>query len=306
MAITEKEMNTEKRLHCLTQLLVRHTAQREDGWDTEVPGLSLCRWTTPAEPEGWLYEPGIALAVQGAKRITIGDNRYCYRAGEVLLTSVDIPTIAQACEATPDAPFLAVMIRLNLNDIPALIQESRFQLLTPGESAPQAVMPATDALVSSVCRLLALLDTPDDIPVMAPLINKEILYYLLKSDQGAGLQHMASQNSQCKKITGALCYLKEHYHEALSVESLSHRVQMSTSSFHRHFRQITHMSPLQYQKWLRLNEARRLLLVESMDAAEAAFRVGYESASQFSREYSRLFGLPPGQDKKRLQIMPSV
>ncbi|MEY0265946.1 AraC family transcriptional regulator [Morganella morganii] len=295
-------METDDRLRCLKALLQLHTAERCGGWDTDVPGLALCRWTAPAEAQTWTYEPGIALAVQGAKRITLGDHTYCYRAGDVLLTSVDIPAIAQVCEASEQAPFLALLVSLNLSDLPALLQESGFRQLSSASAVPQAVCPVTEDLLSAVCRLVALLEKPDDIPVMAPLIHKEILYYLLKSGQGARLQLMASHNKQCRQISSVLNYLKAHFDQPVSVETLCRHAQMSESSFHRHFRRVTRMSPLQYQKWLRLNEARRLLLVESADASEAAFRVGYESASQFNREYRRLFGLPPGQDKKRVLI----
>ncbi|ELI9032219.1 AraC family transcriptional regulator [Morganella morganii] len=295
-------METDDRLRCLKQLLQTYTAERSGGWDTTVPGLALCRWTAPSQAQTWTYEPGIALAVQGAKRITLGDNTYCYRPGDVLLTSVDIPAIAQVCEASEQAPFLALLVSLNLSDLPVLMQESGFQLLTSEPAVLQAVCPVTEALLSAVCRLVALLEKPDDIPVMAPLIHKEILYYLLKSGQGARLQLMAAHNKQCRQISGVLSYLKAHFDQPVSVETLCRRAQMSESSFHRHFRRVTRMSPLQYQKWLRLNEARRLLLVESADASEAAFRVGYESASQFNREYRRLFGLPPGQDKKRVLL----
>lgn len=295
-------METDDRLRCLKALLQLHTAERCGGWDTDVPGLALCRWTAPAEAQTWTYEPGIALAVQGAKRITLGDHTYCYRAGDVLLTSVDIPAIAQVCEASEQAPFLALLVSLNLSDLPALLQESGFRQLSSASAVPQAVCTVTEELLSAVCRLVALLENPDDIPVMAPLIHKEILYYLLKSGQGARLQLMASHNKQCRQISSVLNYLKAHFDQPVSVETLCRHAQMSESSFHRHFRRVTRMSPLQYQKWLRLNEARRLLLVESADASEAAFRVGYESASQFNREYRRLFGLPPGQDKKRVLI----
>ncbi|MEM7932271.1 AraC family transcriptional regulator [Morganella morganii subsp. sibonii] len=295
-------METDDRLRCLKARLQFHTAERCGGWDTDVPGLALCRWTVPAEAQTWTYEPGIALAVQGAKRITLGDHTYCYRAGDVLLTSVDIPAIAQVCEASEQAPFLALLVSLNLSDLPALLRESGFRLLSSVSAVPQAVCPVTEDLLSAVCRLVALLEKPDDIPVMAPLIHKEILYYLLKSGQGARLQLMASHNKQCRQISSVLNYLKAHFDQPVSVETLCRHAQMSESSFHRHFRRVTRMSPLQYQKWLRLNEARRLLLVESADASEAAFRVGYESASQFNREYRRLFGLPPGQDKKRVLI----
>ncbi|HDU8309142.1 AraC family transcriptional regulator N-terminal domain-containing protein [Morganella morganii] len=295
-------METDDRLRCLKALLQLHTAEHCGGWDTDVPGLALCRWTAPAEAQTWTYEPGIALAVQGAKRITLGDHTYCYRAGDVLLTSVDIPAIAQVCEASEQAPFLALLVSLNLSDLPALLQESGFRQLSSASAVPQAVCPVTEDLLSAVCRLVALLEKPDDIPVMAPLIHKEILYYLLKSGQGARLQLMASHNKQCRQISSVLNYLKAHFDQPVSVETLCRHAQMSESSFHRHFRRVTRMSPLQYQKWLRLNEAQRLLLVESADASEAAFRVGYESASQFNREYRRLFGLPPGQDKKRVLI----
>lgn len=282
--------------------LENHTGQRQGGLDCAIPELAICRFTAPSEPQGWLYEPSIAIAAQGAKRITIADRSFCYRPRQILLTSIDIPTLAQVCEATEENPFLALVLWLDLSQIPKLLTQSHFSLLA-SKSTPlaQAVTQIDSHVLSAVNRLVALLNTPEDIDVLSPIIQTEILYYLLKSDQGAQLQLMATQNQQCRQINCAIKWLKTHYDKPILIEELCDLAQMSASSFHLHFKNVTSMTPLQYQKWLRLNEARRLMVIEMMDAAETAFRVGYESASQFNREYRRLFGLPPGQDIKRLR-----
>lgn len=282
--------------------LIKHTQGSEGGWDTAVSNLALCRYTKITEPEGWMYGPSLAIAAQGKKRVTIGQATHCYHPMNMLLTSSDIPTFASVCEASEEEPFLAVLIRLDLSLLPELLAENKFQLMEENhQQQAQQVVHVTTPILQAVTRLIKLMDAPEDAPFIAPLIQKEILYYLLRSTQGARQQLLASQSTSCRQISDALDWIKQYYRQTIRIEDLTTLVGMSTSSFHYHFKNRIGMTPLQYQKWLRLNEARRVMLIETADAAEAAFIVGYESPSQFSREYHRLFGLSPLKDVQRLK-----
>lgn len=303
MDITSPSISVLNEFEQFKKTLLTHTKALEDGgWDTRVPGLALCCYTTTTESEGWMYEPSLAIAAQGAKQITIGTETHCYRPMNMLLTSSDIPTFAKVCEASKDEPFLAILLKLDLTLLPELLAENTFQLLQEdNQQLAQQVVHTTAPILQAVTRLVNLIDTPEDAPFIAPLIQKEILYYLLRSTEGARQQLLASQSTQCKQINHALDWIKQHYCQPIRIEDLTIMVGMSTSSFHYHFKHRTGMTPLQYQKWLRLNEARRMMLIEMSDASEAAFVVGYESPSQFSREYHRLFGLSPLKDIQRLK-----
>lgn len=265
--------------------------------DTAIPALRLYRREVPTEPCTCMYEASVALIVQGAKRVRLGEETYLYDAGRFLITSLDLPAIAQVIQASRERPYLSLALKLDQRMMAELMVDSS---LPPPRSEPacrgMVVGQAAPALIDAFQRLMALLDEPDDIPVLAPLIQREILYRLLVSDQGARLRQIASAGSQSHRVARAIGWLRSNYAQALRIDELAAYVQMSTSSFHHHFRALTAMSPLQFQKWLRLNEARRLMLTEQLDASTAAFRVGYESPSQFSREYSRLFGAPPLRD----------
>lgn len=264
---------------------------------TAIPTLALYRRTAPTEPTSCMYEPSVALIVQGRKRVLLGDDTYMYDACRFLVTSVDLPAIGEIIEASPEKPFLLLMLKIDQRVMTELLVEGR---LPPPRGEPtgrgMVVGQAAQPLLEAFQRLIDLLDEPNDIPVLAPLIQREILYRLLVSDQGSRLRQIASVGSQGHRIARAIDWLKGHSTEPLRVDELAASVQMSTSTFHHHFRAVTAMSPLQFQKWLRLNEARRLMLMEHVDASTAAFRVGYESPSQFGREYHRLFGAPPLRD----------
>lgn len=264
---------------------------------TSIPALALLRRSTPSEPTSCMYDPSVALIVQGAKRVLLGEDTYLYDACRFLVTSVDLPAIGEIIEASREQPFLALIMKLDQRVMTELMVEGR---LRPPPAEPtgrgMAVGQATLPLLQAFQRLIDLLEAPDDIPVLAPLIQREILYRLLTSDQGSRLWQIASVGSQSHRIARAIDWLKAHAAQPLRIDELAASVQMSTSTFHHHFRALTAMSPLQFQKWLRLNEARRLMLTEHLDASTAAFRVGYESASQFGREYHRLFGAPPLRD----------
>lgn len=284
-------------LATLASRIDRWVESDDEPFATPVRELKLFRRTAPSEPMSCLYDPGIALIVQGGKRVLLGEDTYTYDAGRFLITAVDLPAIGEVTHASPEKPFLALWMALDQRVMTELMVECR---LPPPRAKPtargMAVGKASLPLLHAFQRLLDLLDEPADIPILAPLIQREILYRLLMSDQGARLWQIVSVGSQSHRIARAIDWLKTHATEPLRVDELAASVQMSTSTFHQHFRALTAMSPLQYQKWLRLHEARRLMLAEQLDAATAAFRVGYESASQFGREYHRMFGAPPLRD----------
>ena len=269
---------------------------------TAIPGLSLFRREEPTEPAGGMYEPSICLVAQGAKRVLLGDETYVYDAHHFLITSVDLPTVVQIIKASPQKPYLGLMLKIDWREISRLMADSNLPPPRARESSRgMATGEVTLPLVAAFGRLIDLLSEPQDIPILAPVIQREIFYRLLVGDQGLRLRQMASIGSQSHQIARAIDWLKSNFARPLRIDDLATQVNMSISTFHHHFRVLTAMSPLQYQKWLRLHEARRLMLTERLDAGAAAFQVGYESPSQFSREYSRLFGSPPLRDITNLR-----
>ena len=269
---------------------------------TAIPGLSLYRRDEPTKPMSGMYEPSICLIAQGAKRVLLGDETYVYDAQHFLITSVNLPTVAQIIKASRERPWLGLKLKLDQREISQLMVNSNLPpLRTQQSSRGMAIGEVTLPLISAFQRLIDLLAEPKDIPILAPIIQREIVYRLLVGDQGARLRQMASAGSQSQQIARAIDWLKSHFTNPVRIEDLATQVKMSTSTFHHHFRALTAMSPLQYQKWLRLNEARRLMLSERLDATSAAFEVGYQSPSQFSREYSRSFGAPPLRDITNLR-----
>lgn len=244
-----------------------------------------------------MVEPSIVFVVQGSKQLLIGDQSFVYDTGSFLLNSLDIPASSQVLDASVNRPCLGLVLKLDLRLMAELITQSG--LPTPCDRATSgstAIGTMTPALLEPFCRLLALLNDPVAIRVVAPLIEREIHFHLLRSNLAARLWQIASVGSQSHRIARAINWLRANYAQPLSIDELAIHAQMSTSTLHHHFRLLTAMSPLQYQKWLRLSEARRLMLNERFDAASAAFQVGYESPSQFSREYGRQFGVPPKRD----------
>jgi AraC-like DNA-binding protein len=254
-----------------------------------------------------MYEPRICVVAQGVKRVLLGDDVFVYDAHHYLITSVDLPTFVQIIEASREKPCLGLVMKLDQREISQLMVDSNLPPPHPQQSSrAMATGEITQPMLTSFLRLIDLLDEPKDIPILAPIIKREIFYRLLVGDQGARLRQIASAGSQSQQIARAIDWLKGNFAKPLRIDDLAAQVNMSTSTFHHHFRQVTAMSPLQYQKWLRLNEARRLMLAEDQDAAAAAFQVGYESPSQFSREYSRLFGDSPLRDITSLRQMANI
>ncbi len=271
---------------------------------TAVPGLSLYKRTEPTEPISGMYEPSICLIAQGAKRVMLGDDSYVYDAHNYLITSVNLPTIVQIIEASPEKPYLGLKLKLDLREISQLMVDSNLpQPHAQKSSRGMATGEVTVPLLAAFQRLIDLLTEQQDIPILAPVIQREIIYRLLVGDQGERLRQIASAGSQSHQIARAIDWLKGNFTQSISIDDLAAQASMSSSTFHHHFRSMTALSPLQFQKQLRLQEARRLMLAERMDAANAAFQVGYESPSQFSREYNRLFGAPPLRDINNLRQM---
>ncbi len=270
--------------------------------DTAIPALSMSRWDAPTELANYLAEPSLCLIAQGAKRVLLGKEAYTYDANHFLITSVDLPVVAQVFEASREKPFLGLVLRLSRGAITRMMADSDVPPPRPQQTSRGIVVSeVTSPLLDAFVRLIDLLDTPEDIPVLAPLVQREILYRLLIGEQGERLRQIGAAGSQGHQIAQVIGWLKDHFNQPLHVDDLATSASMSPSTFHRHFRAVTSMSPLQFQKSLRLHEARRLMLTEHLDAASAAFQVGYESHSQFNREYSRLFGAPPLRDIKSLR-----
>ena len=269
---------------------------------TAIPRLKVVRLSQPSEPMHGLHEPALCIIAQGAKQVILGDRIYRYDAAHCLVVSLDLPVIGQVIEATPDEPYLCVKLELDPAAIGALMLEAPPLAETEPSSGPGlTISPMTPALRDAVIRLTGLLETPADIAVLAPLVEREILYRLLTGDQAARLRQIAVAESKLQQVNRAIGWIKRNYRKPFSVEVVAAEARMSPSALHQHFKAVTAMSPLQYQKQLRLQEARRLILAKAHDAASAGFQVGYESPSQFSREYSRLFGAPPLRDVARLR-----
>ena len=270
---------------------------------TVIPALTLIRRDAPTETTSYMHEPSVCLIAQGAKRVLLGDETYAYDAHHFLLTSVDLPIVAQVTEASPAKPYLGLMLKLDPREIAQLMADSSLPPpRTQQESRGMAVGELSEPLLCAFLRLLDLLDEPEHIPILAPLVQREILYRLLVGEQGPRLRQIGAAGCRSHQIARAIDWLKSNFSRPLRIDDLASTVRMSPSAFHHHFRALTAMSPLQYQKWLRLHEARKLMLTEQLDTANAAFQVGYESPSQFSREYSRLFGAPPLRDVKGLRL----
>ncbi len=261
-----------------------------------MPGLTLFRASSASEYDATVYQPSLCIVAQGAKEVVVGEEAYQYDPSSSLLVSVDLPATSRVVEASPDRPCLVVVIALDMAMVGELLARVWSLPTSNGTGRGVCLAPMDDQLVSAVERLLGLLDAPQDIETLAPLILQEITYRVMTGPQGARLRQIASAGAPAYRISKAIQWLRKNFTETLSIDSLAKQVGLSTSSLHQHFKNVTAMSPLQFQKRLRLQEAKRLLIAESIDASEAAYRVGYESPSQFSREYRRMYGAPPRKD----------
>lgn len=269
---------------------------------TAIPGLSLFRREELGEPFTGMFEPSLCMVIQGAKRVILGDDTYVYDTENYLITSVHLPAVVQLIEASPENPYLGLKLTFDLREVARLMADSHLPPPRSQQSSrSMATGKVTPALMGAIVRLVDLLDTQQDIPILAPQIHREIIYRLLTGEQGQRLRQIAAAGSPSRQIAQVIDWLKQNFIEPLRIDDLAAQAGMSISTFHHHFRSMTALSPLQYQKKLRLQEARRLMLADRMDAATAGFHVGYESPSQFSREYSRQFGAPPQRDITQLR-----
>ncbi len=266
-------------------------------------GIRAVSSDAPTELAHHVLEPTFAVVAQGAKRAVLGEKVFEYGAGQYLVVSVDLPIAGHVFQASRELPYLAVGLTLKPTTIATLLLEMTTSDRAATEPAGFGVSDAPVELIESVVRMLRLLDRPRDAAVLGPMLEREILWWLLNGEQGAMVRQIGLADSRLSQISRAIRWIRVHHAKAFRIEDLAEMAAMSASSFHRHFRAVTTMSPLQYQKLIRLQEARARLLAESVDIAAVGFSVGYDSPSQFSREYSRLFGAPPGRDVARLRTV---
>ncbi len=274
---------------------------------TAILGLTLYRRTAPSPCYPAMFEPSLSVFVQGRKRITLAGMTYLCDESTFLMSSVDVPVVSQIVAASEDVPLLSLLLKLDMAVVREILSHEEFH--APDGSSPArgiAIGKTTVDLLQPFCRLLDLLDASEDIPFLSNLIQREIVYRLLRGPQGEQLRAIATLGDQSHRTAKAIAWLRANYTKPLRVEKLAEIARMGMSTLHHHFRSLTAMSPLQYQKQLRLVAARERMLVEGIDAASAAFEVGYESASQFNREYKRFFGQPPMRDIKVCRLAGSA
>ena len=304
--MTTKILNHEvaiSRCEELAALVSRHTDGKGNGAHaTAIDPLIFMRECDPAAAAHGVSEPLLAIVVQGQKEVLLNETSYQYGVAQSLVVSVDLPLSGCVIEATPDKPYLGFKLKLDPVQLCDIIAHTNPSSKKQESVRGWFISDAEPSLIDCAIRLTKLLETPQDIPFLAPLLIREIYYRLLVGEQGEAVRQIATSDSNMQRISEVIKRLKADFAKLLRVEELAEQANMSTASLHRHFKQVTSMSPLQYQKQLRLLEARRLMLAENSDASNAAYQVGYESTSQFSREYARMFGEPPIRDIERLRI----
>ncbi|MEW6125609.1 MAG: AraC family transcriptional regulator [Acidobacteriota bacterium] len=266
------------------------------------PGFFLARSSQPTEMLHSVFEPAFCVIAQGSKEVLLGEEVFRYDSGHYLISTVDLPIVSQVVEASEERPYLSFRLNLEAALVASLMMESGIETKKSDASVKAMDVSSIDAnLLDAVLRLIRLLDTPDEMQMLAPLIIREMVYRLLRGEQGARLTHLVASVGDTQRISKAIGHLRENFDQPLKIENIAREFGMSVSGFHHHFKSVTAMSPLQFQKQLRLQEARRLMLGEDLDAASAGFRVGYEDPSYFSRDYKKLFGAPPLRDIARLR-----
>ncbi|PFH12537.1 AraC-like DNA-binding protein [Collimonas sp. PA-H2] len=304
--MTDPEAISAERAVSLQQIelarLIAQYAATDGVHQTAIAPLNVVRMSQPSVPVHALHKPALCIIAQGQKRAILADEVYVYNSASYLVVSVDLPVTGQVTQASPELPYLCLRLDLDPKEIGDLMMATELRA-KKGDAPARGmfVSKATTSLLDAVLRLMQLLAAPQDIPVLAPLAMREILYRLLQEEQGSMLQQIAMSDSQAQHVVKAIELIKRDYRLPLRIESLAREANMSSSSLHQHFKAVTAMTPLQFQKQLRLQEARRLLFTEVGDAATAGHLVGYESPSQFSREYNRMFGAPPARDAARLR-----
>jgi AraC-like DNA-binding protein len=284
----------------MAQIIARHSPA-QTMTQSAIDGLWLIRADQPSTAVPTVYDPSLCIIVQGAKTVSIGEHKLHYDASHYLIASVDLALVGHVVTASPEEPYLCCKIDLDPVVMAELITAEE-EALPPGEPPAIAVHPSDPALLDAACRLLRLLDTPRAIPALAPLIQREILYRLLTGPHRSMLRHAAAADSHLGQISRAIAWIRDHLREQLHIADVARAARMSVSSLHHHFKAITGLTPLQYHKQLRLHEARHLMMVGGLNAGSAGFAVGYDSPSQFSREYRRLYGAPPKSDVVRFGL----
>lgn len=275
---------------------------RQENRITQIPGVSLHQRTSPTPPCRATYHPGIIVVAQGSKQVNLGPTTFIYDESHFLLTAVDLPIVSWVAKATKEAPCLVFSLKMDMSMVREVLAREEIHIAElPSGSPAMSIGETTPEFLSACCRLLALLHSPQDIPFLSGLIQREIIYRVLRGRVGARLRAVATLGDQSHRTAKAVAWIAVNYSKPLRVEELAEVANMGISTLHHHFRILTSMSPLQYQKQLRLQSARTLMLNNGLDAASAAFEVGYESATQFNREYSRFFGQSPIRDVRALR-----
>lgn len=290
-----------KQNQALTQA-IEPFIQTDGTQETAIPGLQFIRASQISKPVYSVYDPSLCIVAQGSKVVMLGKESFHYDPSSYLTASVHLPITGQVIEASSKTPYLSLQLQLDMKQVLDILQSSN-QTEHPQKEPRRGLVVSqmNEELLEAALRLVRLLNKPQDIPVLSAGFIREIIYRVLQDDQNENLKHFALIGSKAQRIAKVLDRLNHTFDQPFRVEELAEEVQMSLSSFYSYFKEVTGMSPIQYQKLLRLQEARRLLFTEELNAAEASYRVGYESPSHFSREYTRKFGLPPGQDLQRLR-----
>jgi AraC-like DNA-binding protein len=274
----------------------------EDGSLDVFPGFRFARSSKPTEPVHAVYQPALCFVVQGRKQALLGEEVFRYDPGNYLIYTVDLPLVFQVKEASKERPYLGLRLNLDSSLVASVMMESGVETKKGDASVKAMEIGLTDAnMLDAVVRLVRLRDAPAERKVLAPLIIREIVYRLLAGGQGARLGHLLASRVDTSRISKAIGRLRENFDQPLRMDDIARELGMSVSGFHHHFKSVTAMSPLQFQKQIRLQEARRLMLGEDLDAASAGFRVGYEDPAYFSREYKKHFGAPPQRDIAKLR-----
>ena len=294
--LQRRQANREELVERVSQVI------REDGTLQPLPGLHLARSSSPTMPLYGVSIPSVCVIAQGGKEVLLGESRYRYDPLHYLLTTIELPSVSQVVKASKAQPYLSLRLELPPTLVSSVLLEAGYTQPRKQVNARAIDVSLLDGnLLDVAVRLVRLLDAPDEVQILLPLITREIIYRLLIGEQGDRLRHLAVLGGYTSDIARAVARLRQDFDQPLHIEDLAHELGMSVSGFHHHFKAVTAMSPLQFQKRVRLQQARRLMLGEDLDAASAAYRVGYQDASHFNREYKSLFGVPPIRDVQRLR-----
>lgn len=282
--------------------LIERFSKQDGVHPTSIPSLFLIRESIITEPISRVNEPSFCMILQGEKEVLLGEERFLYGPGHYIVASVDLPVTGQVIKASPESPYLALKLEFTSTEVLEVINETDIQF-NQGKNSKRAmfVSEVEPSLLDAVLRLACLLENPKHIPFLARLFTKEIIYWILQGPHGEALEQIALEGSNASRIREVIDHIIKNFEVPFRIEELAEIANMSVSSLHRHFKEVTAMSPIQFQKQLRLQEARRLLLADPTDVADVAFKVGYESQSQFSREYTRMFGFSPRVDIRRMR-----